>query len=294
MKQVKVHLVDATFELFRAYFGAPAARAPDGGEVGAVRGFLRSMLALLREPDVSHVACAFDSVIESFRNELFDGYKRGDSIEPDLLRQFPLAERGCEALGITCWRMVEFEADDGIATGASRYGREPGVEQVVICSPDKDLCQCVRGREVVCLDRVRRSLRDEQAVWQKFGVAPGSIPDYLALVGDSADGIPGIPGWGAKSTATVLAHYTYLERIPSQLAEWEVSPRGAARLAENLASRREDAALYKRLATLRDDVPLTEELDDLRWRGAQREQLAALCDELGDTRLVERVPHWAT
>ena len=284
--------MDATYELFRAYFGAPSARAPDGGEVGATRGFLRSMLALLREPDVTHVACAFDTVIESFRNDLFDGYKRGDSIEPDLQRQFPLAERGCEALGITCWRMVEFEADDGLATGASRYASLPQVEQVVICSPDKDLCQCVRGREVVCFDRVRRTLRDERAVWEKFGVGPGSIPDYLALVGDSPDGIPGIPGWGAKSSASVLAHYTHLERIPANVADWEVSPRGAARLAESLATRTEEAGLYKLLATLRTDVPLTEGLEELRWRGARREPLAALCVELGDTRLADRVPHW--
>jgi 5'-3' exonuclease len=289
---VKVHLVDGTYELFRAYFGAPAASAPDGGEVGAVRGFLQSRRALLRQDDGSHVACAFDTVIESFRNELFDGYKRGDSIEPDLLRQFPLAERGCEALGIVCWRMIEFEADDGLATGAARYGREPDVEQVVICSPDKDLCQCVRGREVVCFDRVRRSLRDESGVREKFGVAPGSIPDYLALVGDSADGIPGIPGWGAKSTATVLARYEHLESIPAEVSQWEVSPRGAARLAENLASRRQDARLYKRLATLREDVPLGEELEDLRWRGARREPLDALCEELGDVRLPQRVTRW--
>ncbi len=290
---MRVHLIDGTYELFRAHFGAPSARARDGGEVGAVRGFLRSMLALLREPDVSHIACAFDSVIESFRNDLFDGYKRGDSIEPGLLRQFPIAERGCEALGIVCWRMVEFEADDGLATGASRYARDPGVEQVVICTPDKDLCQCIRGRDVVCLDRVRRNLRDEQGVWEKFGVAPCSIPDYLALVGDSADGIPGIPGWGAKSTATVLAHYTHLEQIPSQVADWEVTPRGAARLAENLADRRKEAALYKQLATLREDVPLAEGLEDLRWRGAHRKRLQALCEELDDARLSERVSLWA-
>jgi 5'-3' exonuclease len=289
---VKVHLVDATFELFRAYFGAPSARAPDGGEVGATRGFLRSMLALLRAPDVTHVACAFDTVIESFRNDLFDGYKRGDSIEPELLRQFPIAERGCEALGIPCWRMLEFEADDGLAAGAARYAKESEVEQIVLCSPDKDLCQCVRGSEVVCFDRVRRTLRDEAGVWEKFGVAPQSIPDYLALVGDSADGIPGIPGWGAKSTSVVLAHYTHLERIPASAADWQVAPRGASRLAENLAAGREEAVLYKQLATLRTDVPLAEDLEDLRWRGARRKPLAELCKELGDSRLEGQVPHW--
>jgi 5'-3' exonuclease len=289
---VKVHLVDGTFELFRAYFGAPPAKGHDGAEVGATRGFLRSMLSLLGQRDVSHVACAFDTVIESFRNDLFAGYKRGDGIEPDLLRQFPLAERGCAALGITCWGLVEFEADDGLATGAARYAREKEVEQVVICSPDKDLCQCVDGERIVCLDRVRRTLRDEQGVLEKFGIAPASIPDYLALVGDSADGIPGLPGWGAKSAATVLAHYRHVEKIPDDASDWVVAPRGAAKLAERLAAQREDVALFKTLATLRTDVPLAEDLDALRWRGAYREDLAVLCDELDDSDLMNRVPLW--
>lgn len=289
---MKVHLVDGTFELFRAHFGAPSAQGEDGGEVGATRGLLRSLLALLREPDVTHVACAFDTVVESFRNEMFDGYKSGEGIEEDLMRQFPLAERGCRALGITCWSMIEFEADDGLAAGAARYAKEPEVAQVVICSPDKDLAQCVVGDSVVTLDRVRRTLRNADGVRERFGIDPVSIPDYLALVGDTADGIPGIQGWGAKSTATVLAHYRHLEKIPARVEDWEVKPRGAARLAERLAEEREEAALYKRLATLRTDVPLEEELDDLRWQGAYREDLSIFCDELADARLMERISRW--
>lgn len=287
---MKVHLVDGTFELFRAHFGAPEAKAPDGLEVGATRGLLRSMLSLLRERDVTHVACAFDTVIESFRNGMFDGYKRGDGLEPELWAQFPLAEEGCRALGIPVWGMVEFEADDALAAGAARYGASPEVDQVVICSPDKDLCQCVDGERIVCIDRVRRTRRDEKGVWEKFGVGPESIPDYLALVGDTADGIPGIAGWGAKSTATVLAHYTHLEEIPDDPEQWAVSPRGAKRLAGNLAADREAAGLYKELAILRTDVPLEEELDDLRWRGARREELARFCERIGDARLAESVP----
>ncbi len=287
---MKVHLVDGTFELFRAYFGAPEAKAPDGREVGATRGLLRSMLYLLREPDVTHVACAFDTVIESFRNDLFDGYKRGDGIEEALVSQFPLAEEGCRALGLSVWGMVEFEADDALAAGAVRYGAEPEVEQVVLCTPDKDLCQCVDGDRVVCLDRVRRTRGDEKGVWDKFGVGPASIPDYLALVGDTADGIPGIAGWGAKSTATVLAHYQHLEKIPDDVADWEVAPRGARRLAENLAAGRDDVALYKRLAILRTDVPLEDTLEDIRWKGADRAALTRFCESIGDERLVETVP----
>ncbi len=289
---MKVHLVDGTFELFRAHFGAPSAKSPSGQEVGATRGLLRSMLSLLRQGDVSHVACAFDTVIESFRNEMFDGYKRGEGLEPDLWQQFPLAERGCTALGLTVWGMTEFEADDALAAGAARYGAEPAVEQVVLCSPDKDLCQCVEGSRVVTVDRVRRVERGDAGVREKFGVGPASIPDYLALVGDSADGIPGIPGWGAKSTATVLAHYEHLERVPDDPEKWEVAVRGAKRLAGNLAAGREEADLYKQLATLRRDVPLDETLDDLCWRGADRAALEAFCDEIGDARLVDSVTRW--
>jgi len=287
-----VHLVDGTYELFRNYFGAPAATAPDGREVGAIRGLLRTLLALLREEGTSHVAVAFDQVIESFRNALFDGYKTGEGIDPDLYAQFPLAERATRALGLVCWPMVELEADDALASGAARFAGARGVEQVRICSPDKDLCQCVRGERVVLLDRRRKAIIDEAGVWEKFGVAPASIPDWLALVGDAADGIPGIPRWGARSAAALLARYRRIEAIPDDEARWEVKVRGAAGLARSLRERREEAALYRTLATLRLDAPLDEALDDLRWRGADRRALGALCAELGEDRLMARVPRW--
>jgi 5'-3' exonuclease len=276
---MKLHLVDGTFELFRGYYGAPEARSPSGREVGATRAYMRSLAALLREPDVTHVACAFDHVVESFRNELFVGYKTGEGIEPELFQQFELVERATRALGVTAWPMVEFEADDALAAGAAKFVDE--VEQVILCSPDKDLAQCVVGTRVVCFDRIRRRLLDEEGVHTKFGVAPSAIPDYLGLVGDAADGIPGIPRWGAKSAATVLAHYGQLEAIPDDASAWAVKVRGAAALAENLASRREEAALYKKLATLRTDVPLQEGLDDLRVRGPAPD-LAEFCQEIGE------------
>ncbi|MBX3464467.1 MAG: flap endonuclease [Planctomycetes bacterium] len=286
---MQVHLLDGTWELFRSHYGAPPATAPDGREVGAVRGLLASLVALLREPGVTHVAVAFDTVIESFRNELFAGYKTGAGIEPQLWAQFPLAERAARALGLVVWPMVEFEADDALATGAVRFAAEPAVEQVLLATPDKDLAQCVRGDRVVQLDRRRRHLLDEAAVRAKFGVGPRSIPDLLALTGDEQDGIPGVPRWGAKSAATVLAHYGHIEAIPPEAADWQVTVRGAAALAASLAAHRTDAALWLRLATLRTDVPLAERLDDLRWRGP-RPDLAPLCHELGHERLLDRVP----
>lgn len=289
---MRVHLVDGTYELFRAHFGAPPAQSPDGKEVGATRGLLRSLLALLREDGVTHLACAFDHVIESFRNRLFAGYKTGEGIEPHLLAQFPLAERACAALGLVVWPMVDFEADDALATGAARFAQDPLIERVFICSPDKDLAQCVQGDRIVLWDRLRRRILDEPAVVEKFGVSPRSIPDWLALVGDDADGLPGVPRWGAKSAATVLARYGTLEAIPDEAAAWTVPVRGAAALAENLRSLRTDAALYRRLATLRTDVPLAEGIDDLEWRGAWRPALESLCRELGETELLERVPRW--
>jgi 5'-3' exonuclease len=287
---VQVHLVDGTYELFRSFYGAPAARLPDGREVGAVRGLMASLAALLREPAVSHVACAFDTVIESFRNDLFPGYKTSAGIDPDLRAQFPLAERAVQALGIVVWPMREFEADDALATGAVRCAADPRVERVFLCTPDKDLAQMVAGERIVGFDRRRRAVLDEPGVVQKFGVPPSSIPDLLALVGDDADGIPGIPRWGAKSAAAVLAHYRHLEAIPDEAAQWQVEVRGAAALAESLAARRQEAALYRQLATLRIDVPLAEGLDDLRWRGPRRSELAELCRELDYERLAERLP----
>jgi 5'-3' exonuclease len=287
-----VHLVDGTYELFRSYFGAPPALGPAGTEVGATRGILRSLLYLLSEDGVTHVAVAFDHVIESFRNRLFDGYKTGEGVPEDLMIQFPLAERAAHALGLVVWPMVEFEADDALATGAARWAADDSVEQVVICSPDKDFAQCVSGSRVVCLDRRQRRVLDHAGIIEKFGVPPASIPDWLALVGDDADGIPGVPRWGAKSAAVLLARYGRIEAIPDDASRWEVEVRGAAALAASLRDRRPEAALYRTLATLRTDVPIEESLADLEWRGARRDELPALLREIGDDEWLERVARW--
>ena len=289
---MKVHLVDGTYELFRAHFGAPPTSSPDGRAVGAVRGLIQTLLLLLRGDDVTHVACAFDHVIPSFRNDLFDGYKTGEDAPAELLAQFELAERAAAALGLVVWPMVEFEADDAIATATTCWADAPGVEQVVICSPDKDLMQLVRNEDVVCLDRRRDAIIDSAGVIDRMGVPPESIPDYLALVGDSADGIPGIPRWGAKSASTVLSRYGSLEAIPDSVSLWDVKVRGAKSLATNLAERRDEADLYKSLATLRTDVPLDEELDGLEWKGVIRGEYLALCDELGFQRLADLPHQW--
>jgi 5'-3' exonuclease len=285
---VDVHLVDGTYELFRAHFGAPAATAPDGTEVGATRGLLRSLQALLREPGVTHVAVAFDHVVESFRNRLFPGYKTGEGMPPELLAQFPLAEEATRALGLVTWPMVEFEADDALATGAARFADAPGVERVLLCTPDKDLAQCVRGTRVVGFDRMRRRVVDEAGVRTRFGVGPESIPDWLALVGDTADGIPGVPRFGEKSASAVLGRYAHLEAIPDDAASWDVAVRGAAALAGSLAAHREAAVLYRTLATVRTDVPLAEDLDALRHDGPRPDLLEALGRRLGDSRLASR------
>ena len=286
-----LYLIDGTFELFRAYYAMPSARAPDGREVGAIRGLIGSMLALLREPAVTHVAAATDHVIESFRNRLFDGYKTGDGIPADLWAQFPLAEEAFVALGIVTWPMVEFEADDAIATAAARF--VPDVERVVILSPDKDLAQCVTGNRVVLHDRIRRVTYDEAAVRAKFGVPPAAIPDLLALVGDTADGIPGIPGWGAKSASTVLAAYGGLDAIPDDPRDWSVAIRNRERLAAALGAHRTELSLYRTLATLRRDVPLSEELEDLRWVGVPRQRYDAFCVRLGLGDLSRRPTTWS-
>ena len=286
---MRIHLVDGTYELFRAYFGAPPARGEEGVEVGATRGLGRQLLTLIKKERVTHLAVAFDHVIESFRNELFDGYKTGEGIEPELLAQFPLAEELCLAMGFRVYPMVEFEADDALASAAHRFSRLPEVEEVVIASPDKDLAQCVEDGRVVCLD-VRRERRiDEAEVVSKFGVPPSSVPDWLALVGDAADGIPGIPRWGAKSTAKVLAAYGTLESIPGDSADWTVQVRGAASLARELAAAGEEARLYKRLATLRLDVPIEEGPQELEWKGPDEALLSGICRRLGDERLGARV-----
>ncbi len=286
---MKVHLVDATYELFRAYYGAPKKTNPAGREIGAALGLLRSLLLMLRDEDVTHVGCAFDHVIESFRNDLFAGSKTGAGIEPELADQFELAEEVTRALGLVTWPMVDFEADDAMATAAARWAEHDGVEQVVIASPDKDLTQCVTENRVVCWDRRRQIVLDEKGVLEKFGVSPARIPDYLALVGDAADGIPGIFGWGKKSTAQVLARYGSIESIPANAADWEVKPRRAYDLAANLRHEKQQALLYRKLATLREDVPLEESLEDLEWRGASRAGIEALSRELDDDALVGRV-----
>ncbi|HVY66772.1 MAG TPA: 5'-3' exonuclease H3TH domain-containing protein [Gammaproteobacteria bacterium] len=285
---MQVHLVDGTFELFRAYYGSPARADAAGREVGAVRALVRSLLALLAEPGVTHVAVAFDHVIESFRNELYAGYKTGDGLDPVLHGQFELAEEACRALGLVVWPMVEFECDDALATAAARYAGQRSVERVVLCSPDKDLAQCVRGTRVVCLDRMRRRLLDARGVQSRFGVPPASIPDWLALVGDAADGYPGIPRWGAKSAAAVLSEYRHLERIPPLARDWRITVRGAQTLAANLSERVEEALLFRRLATLRTDVPLAESVAALHWRGPDRKALKGLAARWRDPSLEER------
>jgi len=289
---MNIHLIDGTYELFRNHFGAPPKKAPDGREVGATLGLLRSLLMLLTSPGVTHVGVAFDHVIESFRNELFAGYKSSAGVPEDLLAQFPVAERATHALGLITWPMVEFEADDALATAAARWADEAEVEQIVICTPDKDMAQCVRDSRVVCFDRMRRKLIDEIAVIEKYGVPSRSIPDWLALVGDSADGYPGIARWGAKSAAAVLARYGHLEAIPDHERDWGLVVRGASALAASLREHRDEANLYRRLATLRTDAPLADTLDDLRWRGARRAELTDLCHELGNEDFLERVPRW--
>jgi 5'-3' exonuclease len=288
---VKIHLVDGTYELFRSHYGAPPRKAPDGREVGATTGLMRSLLALVSTPGVTHLGCAFDHVIESFRNRLYPGYKTGEGVAPELLAQFALAERAASSLGITVWPMVEFEADDALATGVSRYAGLPGVEQVVVCSPDKDLAQVVSGTKIVCWDRRRDIVLDEAGVIAKFGVSPRSIPDWLALVGDSADGFPGLPGWGEKSASAVLARFGHLEGIPEDPSTLGLPAARAVKLLESLRVRRDDAMLFRVLATLRRDAPVTQTLPELEWKGATPD-LRALCREIGDERFAERVSRW--
>jgi 5'-3' exonuclease len=261
-----VYLIDGTYELFRHYYALPSAKTKDGREVAAVRGVVGSILQLLNGV-ATHVAVATDHVIESFRNDLWPGYKTGEGVDPVLLAQFPLLEEALTALGVTVWPMVEFEADDALAAGAAAAARDPQVERVIICTPDKDLAQSVRGTRVVQMDRRTRLVRDEAGVIAKFGVPPASIPDYLALVGDSADGFPGLQGWGAKSTAAVLAKFGHIERIPDDWRTWGVNAGKAASLAATLARDRDQAFLFRTLATLREDVPLFDSIDELCWKG---------------------------
>lgn len=287
---MQLHLIDGTYELFRAFFGAPSATGPDGQEVGAVRGLLSSMISLLREAETTHVAIAFDHVIESFRNELFDGYKTGEGLDAVLADQFPLAEEAMQALGIVVWPMVDFEADDAIATFAHRAAEDARVTRIWLGSPDKDLAQCVVADRIVLLDRRRQSHLNAEGVSEKFGVKPEQIPDLLALVGDSADGIPGVPRWGMKSSATLLQRYGSLEQIPSDESRWDIQVRGAASLAQSLREHSEEAKLYKVLATLRRDVPLHESVDDLRWAGPNLEALSNFAERIGAPKIIQRVP----
>ena len=263
---MEVYLVDGTYELFRHYYALPSARDRDGCEVAAVRGVLASVMGMIGG-GAAHVAVATDHIIESFRNELWPGYKTGDGIEPDLWAQFPLLEATLSAAGITVWPMVEFEADDALAAGAVAAARDTRVERVVICTPDKDLAQCVRGSRIVQLDRRKGITRDEAGVIQKFGVSPESIPDYLALVGDAADGYPGLPGWGPKSSAAVLAKFGHIESVPADWRDWHVNANNAGALAATLTRERERALLFRTLATLRTDIALFEDVEQLRWNG---------------------------
>jgi 5'-3' exonuclease len=275
---LEVHLVDGTYELFRHYYALPSARDTDGREVAAARGVLASVLGMIKG-GATHIAVATDHVIESFRNGLWLDYKTGEGIEPDLLAQFPLLEDVLSAAGVVVWPMVEFEADDALAAAAEATAQDTRVERVIICTPDKDLAQCVCGQRVVQLNRRTRVILDEAGVVQKFGVLPKSIPDYLALVGDAADGYPGLPGWGAKSSAAVLARFVHLESIPADYREWRVNVAGARALADTLSRERDRALLFRTLATLRTDIPLFDDVDQLHWNGPKPE-FAALAARL--------------
>ena len=284
---MQVHLVDGTYELFRYFYAVPRHRV-NGDEVGAARAVTRAILGML-EDGSTHLGVATDHVIESFRNDAFAGYKTGAGIDPELYGQFTLLERALGALGVAVWPMVEFEADDALATAAMRASDDTRVTRVLIATPDKDLAQCVVGDRVVQHDRRRELVRTEEDVIERFGVSPEVIPDYLALVGDAADGIPGIPGWGAKSAATVLAHYRAIEDIPASCDDWQVQVRGATRLAGTLAERLDEALLFRELTRLRRDVPILQGgVDDLRWSGPGAD-LHALCAELDAKDVPERM-----
>lgn len=277
-----VHLIDGTYELFRHYFAVPSSVDTAGNPIGAVRGVVGSIAGML-EGGATHVGVATDHVIESFRNRMYAGYKTGEGVDPELMAQFGPLESALDALGVTLWPMIEEEADDGLASAARLAGADPRVERVWICTPDKDLAQSVVGDRIVQFDRRQQLVRDADRVREKFGVGPESIPDLLALTGDSADGFPGLPGWGQKSAATVLASYEHLEHIPEDDSEWNVRVRGAARLAATLVDRREEALLYRTLATLRDGIRLFDSVDELQWKGPRPEfqALAASMNAMG-------------
>jgi 5'-3' exonuclease len=288
---VRLHLVDGTYELFRAHFSKrPEARDPAGRDVKATVGVVSSMLALIDDPEerVTHLAAAFDNPVRSFRNDLYDGYKTEEGVPPELLAQFDRVEEAMRAIGVVVWSMDRWEADDALATAAARWA--DAVEQVRILTPDKDLGQCLRGERVVQVDRMRKRVIDQNGLLALRGIAPESIPDYLALVGDTADGIPGIKGFGEKTAAALLREYLHVERIPERARDWKVDVRGAATLAPTLAASREEVALYRKLATLVTDVPLTESLEDLAWRGVPRPAFEAWCDALGQSEQMRARP----
>jgi 5'-3' exonuclease len=290
---MRLHLIDGTYELFRAHFSPrPGHTAPGGQDVKATVGLMSSLLALMHDPKeaVTHVAVAFDNPIRSFRNALFAGYKTEEGVPPELLAQFDLAEEAVRALGITVWSMKDHEADDALATAAARWASK--VEQVRLLTPDKDLGQCVRGKKVVQVDRRQEKEFDEDGVRAKLGVPPASVPDLLALMGDDADGIPGLPGFGEKGASALLSAYGHLEKIPADPATWTVRPRGADKLAATLRQHREDALLYRKLATLVTDAPLKESLAELAWAGVPRATFESLCDKLGLTSLKSRPKRW--
>lgn len=289
---MRLHLLDGTYELFRSHFGRKdTVIAPDGQVVRATLGILESTLALLREPGVTHLAASFDTVIESFRNEMFPMYKSSAGMEEELLRQFPYAEEALEAIGVVVWRNIEFEADDTLAAAAIKWVDD--VDQVVIASPDKDLCQVVVADRIVTYNRREQKIIDEDGVVEKFGIHPESIPDYLALVGDTADGVPGLPGWGARSSSAVLSRFPRLELIPLDPDDWGVSVRGAAKLAVTFAENQETVYLYRELTTLRLDAPIEETLEDLEWSGVPEERFREFCARMGFDADSINVHRWA-
>jgi len=283
---LQVHLIDGTYELFRHFFAVPPAADAAGQEIGAVRGVVASVLSMI-EKGATHLGVGTDHVVESFRNDLYSGYKTSEGVAPELLSQFPILEEALDAMGVVVWPMVEFEADDALAAAAAKAAQDRRVKQVLICTPDKDLSQCVVGTRVVQLDRRREALRDEAGVVAKFGVAPKSIPDYLAVVGDSADGYPGVKGWGEKAAAAVLSRYPHLEDIPKDWQKWDASIRRARPLAESLWAAWEDALLFRTLATLRLDVAVFESVEDLRWT-KPKPAFTAMCDRLKSPELLAR------
>ena len=292
---MEIHLVDATYELFRAHFSPrPRVRDRDGADLTAVVGLVDTILALLHDEGATHVGCATDHVIASFRNDLYPGYKTDAGVPSELLAQFPVAEEALEALGVVVWPMTDLEADDALATAADRWGERADVQRILICTPDKDLAQCVRGGRVVLRDRRRGLTYDDVGVREKWGVAPASVPDRLALVGDAADGFPGLPGWGERSAATVLARYGHLEGIPRDASDWDVTVRSPAGLAATLRERWEDALLFRVLATVRTDAALPQqEPAELAWVGAPRARWEAFCGARGLPRLAGRPHRWA-